>query len=239
MDLQKKIEEAIAELDKFPDEKKIKLKSKLYVQVKDRNHIFRKHFGLYLEVISEYELIEPTILNVGSTPQVLPGSVICKTYCKHDGKILAVGIAEAQRNSAASKVIEKTQTVSLGRMLALLGLDGGEIASYEEIAAFHETSNPPQQASIKNSGIMYTNKGEANNDIAKITVDNVVPLHNIETSALVEEASSFELIKERLVEAIHLGKLEQIYTQNKNIIDNNEDLLRIYKNRKESINEWQ
>jgi CRISPR/Cas system-associated endoribonuclease Cas2 len=70
-------------------------------------------------------------------------------------------------------------------------------------------------------------------------VDNVVPLHNIETSALVEEASSFELIKERLVEAIHLGKLEQIYTQNKNIIDNNEDLLRIYKNRKESINEWQ
>ena len=86
---------------------------------------------------------------------------------------------------------------------------------------------------------MYTNKGEQNNDIAKITVDNVVPLHNIETSALVEEASSFELIKERLVEAIHLGKLEQIYTQNKNIIDNNEDLLRIYKNRKESINEWQ
>ena len=238
MDLQKKIEEAIAELDKFPDEKKIKLKSKLYVQVKDRNHIFRKHFGLYLEVISEYELIEPTILNVGSTPQVLPGSVICKTYCKHDGKILAVGIAEAQRNSAASKVIEKTQTVSLGRMLALLGLDGGEIASYEEIAAFHETSTSPQE-SIKNSGIMYTNKGEANNDIAKITVDNVVPLHNIESSALVEEASSFELIKELLVEAIHLGKLEQIYTQNKNIIDNNEDLLRIYKNRKESINEWQ
>ena len=238
MDLQKKIEEAIAELDKFPEEKKIKLKSKLYVQVKDRNHIFRKHFGLYLEVISEYELIEPTILNVGSTPQVLPGSVICKTYCKHDGKILAVGIAEAQRNSAASKVIEKTQTVSLGRMLALLGLDGGEIASYEEIAAFHETSTSPQE-SIKNSGIMYTNKGEANNDIAKITVDNVVPLHNIEFSALVEEASSFELIKELLVEAIHLGKLEQIYTQNKNIIDNNEDLLRIYKNRKESINEWQ
>ena len=239
MDLQKKIEEAIAELDKFPEEKKIKLKSKRYVQVKDRNHIFRKHFGFYLEVISEYELIEPTILNVGSTPQVLPGSVICKTYCKHDGKILAVGIAEAQRNSAASKVIEKTQTVSLGRMLALLGLDGGEIASYEEIAAFHEASTPPQDASIKNSGIMYTNKGEANNDIAKITVDNVVPLHNIGTSALVEEASSFELIKEHLVEAIHLGKLEQIYTQNKNIIDNNKDLLRIYKNRKESINEWQ
>lgn len=238
MDLQKKIEEAIAELDKFPEEKKIKLKSKRYVQVKDRNHIFRKHFGFHLEVISEYELIEPTILNVGSTPQVLPGSVICKTYCKHDGKILAVGIAEAQRNSAASKVIEKTQTVSLGRMLALLGLDGGEIASYEEIAAFHETSTSPQE-SIKNSGINYTNKGEANNDIAKITVDNVVPLHNIESSALVEEASSFELIKELLVEAIHLGKLEQIYTENKNIIDNNEDLLRIYKNRKESINEWQ
>lgn len=238
MDLQKKIEEAIAELDKFPEEKKIKLKSKRYVQVKDRNHIFRKHFGFHLEVISEYELIEPTILNVGSTPQVLPGSVICKTYCKHDGKILAVGIAEAQRNSAASKVIEKTQTVSLGRMLALLGLDGGEIASYEEIAAFHDSSTSPQE-SIKNSGINYTNKGEANNDIAKITVDNVVPLHNIESSALVEEASSFELIKELLVEAIHLGKLEQIYTQNKNIIDNNEDLLRIYKNRKESINEWQ
>ena len=68
-----------------------------------------------------------------------------------------------------------------------------------------------------------------------------MPLHNIETSAIVEveEAPSFELIKERLVEAIHLGKLEQIYTENKNIIDNNEDLLRIYKNRKESINEWQ
>lgn len=229
MDTIKAINNAMEELKNLPDEDKVQLGRKFYAMVKDRNHIFRKHFGFTFEIITEFELHEPTILRVGEEEKVLPGSVICKTYCKDQERILAVGIAEAQRNSAASKVIEKTQTVSLGRMLACLGLDGGEFASGDEMKAFLDNDTPEDDAP----------KGAAD-DVAIAT--NVVPMKNIKSSQKKKVGTTSSIadedVKTKLKDAKHLGDLEQVFTNHRDQIINNKKLLDFYNNRKESINEW-
>ena len=97
MDINSSLQAAINEVEKFDDEQKINIRGKLYTQVKDRNRVFRKHFGTKLEVITEYEFTDMQ-------------TVVCKTTCKDKDKILAVGLAEAKRNSNSDKVLEKNTT---------------------------------------------------------------------------------------------------------------------------------
>lgn len=214
MDINSLLDAAIADVENFKDEEKVNIKGKLYTQVKDRNRIFRKHFRTKLEVITEYEFTDQN-------------TVVCKTTCKDKEKILAVGIAESVRNSSQDKVMEKTQTVSLGRMLACLGLDGGEFASGDEIAAFVHPMNPPQQQSTVN--VEEPNKKE------DVFTENIVSKTKKDT----KENYSFDhinVIRNKLTQAKHLGQLKEIFSEHKNEIENNPQLQTFFNNRRDGIN---
>lgn len=214
MDINSLLDAAIADVENFKDEEKVNIKGKLYTQVKDRNRIFRKHFRTKLEVITEYEFTNQN-------------TVVCKTTCKDKEKILAVGIAESVRNSSQDKVMEKTQTVSLGRMLACLGLDGGEFASGDEIAAFVHPMNPPQQQSTVN--VEEPNKKE------DVFTENIVNKTKKDT----KENYSFDhinVIRNKLTQAKHLGQLKEVFSEHKNEIENNPQLQNFFNNRRDGIN---
>jgi len=214
MDINSLLDAAIADVENFKDEEKVNIKGKLYTQVKDRNRIFRKHFRTKLEVITEYEFTDQN-------------TVVCKTTCKDKEKILAVGIAESVRNSNQDKVMEKTQTVSLGRMLACLGLDGGEFASGDEIAAFVHPINPPQQQSTVN--VEEPNKKE------DVFNENIVSKTKKDT----KENYSFNhinVIRNKLTQAKHLGQLKEVFSEHKNEIENNPQLQNFFNNRRDGIN---
>ena len=216
MDINSSLLAAINDVENFDDEQKVNIKGKLYTQVKDRNRVFRRHFGTKLEVITEYEFTDMQ-------------TVVCKTTCKDKDKILAVGLAEAKRNSNSDKVLEKTQTVSLGRMLACLGLDGGEFASGEEIAAFiHPGTLPSKETIIPNS------KNKVDN--ATSETSNVGKYDHLDKS-IHKNIDLVNMIRNKLTQAKHLGALKEIFSEHKNDIENNRELLNFYNNRKRGIND--
>ena len=221
MDINSSLQAAINEVEKFDDEQKVNIRGKLYTQVKDRNRVFRKHFGTKLEVITEYEFTDMQ-------------TVVCKTTCKDKDKILAVGLAEAKRNSNSDKVLEKTQTVSLGRMLACLGLDGGEFASGDEIAAFiHPMTLPKKETIVPDS----KNKVDIVSSSPKQTngVGNYDHLVNNEDKAS-SNMQKLNSIRNKLTLAKHLGTLKEIFSEHRHDIENNRELLNFYNNRKRGIN---
>lgn len=219
MDINSSLQAAINEVENFDESQKVSIKGKLYTQVKDRNRVFRKHFGTKLEVITEYEFTDMK-------------TVICKTTCKDKDKILAVGLAEAQRDSNQDKVLEKTQTVSLGRMLASLGLDGGEFASGDEIAAFIHPGTPPKDKTTTSSS-----KDNSINHVEKPNnVDNYNHLLKDEEKSSID-MNTVNMIRNKLTQAKHLGTLKAIFTEHRNDIENNRELLNFYNNRKRGIND--
>ena len=215
MDINSSLLAAINDVENFDETKKVNIKGKLYTQVKDRNRVFRKHFGTKLEVITDYEFTDMK-------------TVICKTTCKDKDKVLAVGLAEAQRNSNSDKVLEKTQTVSLGRMLACLGLDGGEFASGDEIAAFIHPGTLPTKDTTKPSSENKANIDTLNNtDVSNYNHLVEKNIHNIE---------NINIIRNKLIQAKHLGALKEIFSEYKNDIENNRELLNFFNNRRNGIN---
>lgn len=216
MDINSSLLAAINDVENFGDEQKVNIKGKLYTQVKDRNRVFRKHFGTKLEVITEYEFTDMQ-------------TVVCKTTCKDKDKILAVGLAEAKRNSNSDKVLEKTQTVSLGRMLACLGLDGGEFASGEEIAAFIHPGTLPSKENISPNS-----KNKVDN--ATSETSNVGKYDHLDKS-IHKNIDLVNMIRNKLTQAKHLGALKEIFSEHKNDIENNRELLNFYNNRKRGIND--
>ena len=225
MDINSLLDAAILEVEKMPDDQKINIKGKLYTQVKDRNRIFRKHFRTKLEVISDYEFTDQN-------------TVVCKTTCKDKEKILAVGIAESVRNSNSDKVMEKTQTVSLGRMLACLGLDGGEFASGDELAAFiHPITSP--QADINKSEKKTKEKDDPLSLNDKKIVNNLHKSVDLQSNNVTNDNYSYDHINEirnKLTKAKHLGQLKQIFSEHKDEIEKNPQLQNFFNNRRDGIN---
>ena len=216
MDINSSLLAAINDVENFDDEQKVNIKGKLYTQVKDRNRVFRRHFGTKLEVITEYEFTDMQ-------------TVVCKTTCKDKDKILAVGLAEAKRNSNSDKVLEKTQTVSLGRMLACLGLDGGEFASGEEIAAFiHPGTLPSKETIVPNSKNKVDNATSETSKVGKY--DHL-------DKSIHKNIDLVNMIRNKLTQAKQLGALKEIFSEHKNDIENNRELLNFYNNRKRGIND--
>lgn len=223
MDINSLLDAAIADVENFKDEEKVNIKGKLYTQVKDRNRIFRKHFRTKLEVITDYEFTDQN-------------TVVCKTTCKDKEKILAVGIAESVRNSSQDKVMEKTQTVSLGRMLACLGLDGGEFASGDEIAAFVHPMNPPQTKSTANVEKRY-NEDEVFLKKTENNVNNVQEASKNDSNNITNYSyDHINTIRNKLTQAKHLGQLKEIFSEHKNEIENNPQLQNFFNNRRNGIN---
>ena len=138
----KKLLDAIAESQRIEESKRVSTRGgKKYSYVKDRNSIFRKHFGLDVSYHSSYELTEPKVLsyvdkNGKQNDKFIPGSVIVKTEIFYKNKFLACGLAQEFRDSNpvnTTSAMENCQTSSLGRALAMLDLTGTEFASADEM----------------------------------------------------------------------------------------------------------
>ena len=219
-----KLKEAIEELSKLPNDKehKVPIHKKWYATVNTRNHIFRKYFGTDASYISRVEFRDPIFHN---DKMIFAGSVVATTELWIKKNMIAVGIAEEIRNSSPvnkTSATENAMTSSLGICLARAGLDGGEFASADEM----------QIAAHNGKAI-----DELNNDDASDTQEkdnkHIPPIKDYEDdfSPGVSE-SEFARISAALDGVKHLGQLGSVYTKDEIPIESNEQLKKIYENKR-------
>jgi hypothetical protein len=229
----KKLLDAIAESQRIEESKRVSTRGgKKYSYVKDRNSIFRKHFGLDVSYHSSYELTEPKVLsyvdkNGKQIDKFIPGSVIVKTEIFYKNKFLACGLAQEFRDSNpvnTTSAMENCQTSSLGRALAMLDLTGTEFASADEM----------QIMEINKRVVDSTNNNDAS-DTSEENKNHIPPIKEDDQSSEVS-LSDFTMISNAIDGSKHLGQLRSIYTKFKNEIDSNEQLQGVYKNHEEKIN---
>ena len=227
----KKLFDAINEV-RNSEIKAKEIKGKSYLYVKDRNSIFRKHFGLDVSYHSSYELTDPKVFNYidkngKEIHKFLPGSVIVKTEIFYKNKFLACGLAQEFRDSNhinVTSAMENCQTSSLGRALACLDLTGTEFASADEM----------QIAAHNGKAIDELNNNDAS-DTSEENKNHIPPIKEDDLSSEVS-LSDFTMISNAIDGSKHLGQLRSIYTKFKNEIDSNEQLQGVYKNHEEKIN---
>ena len=229
----KKLSDAIAESQRIEVSKRVSTKGgKKYSYVKDRNSIFRKHFGLDVSYHSSYELTEPKVFNYKNNKgelieKFIPGSVIVKTEIFYKNKFLACGLAQEFRDSNpvnTTSAMENCQTSSLGRALAMLDLTGTEFASADEM----------QIMEINKRVVDSTNNNDAS-DTSEENNNHIPPISENDQSSEVS-LSDFTMISNAIDGSKDLGRLRSIYTKFKNEIDSNEQLQGVYKNHEEKIN---
>ena len=227
----KKLFDAINEV-RNSEIKAKEIKGKSYLYVKDRNSIFRKHFGLDVSYHSSYELTDPKVFNYidkngKEIHKFLPGSVIVKTEIFYKNKFLACGLAQEFRDSNhinITSAMENCQTSSLGRALACLDLTGTEFASADEM-----------QIMENNKGFVDTTNNNDAIDTSEENKNHIPPIKEDDQSSEVS-LSDFTMISNAIDGSKHLGQLRSIYTKYKNEIDSNEQLQGVYKNHEEKIN---
>tara|TARA_R100000005_G_scaffold30983_1_gene13972 strand:+ start:284 stop:1030 length:747 start_codon:yes stop_codon:yes gene_type:complete len=229
----KKLLDAIAESQRIEESKRVSTRGgKKYSYVKDRNSIFRKHFGLDVSYHSSYELTEPKVFSYKNNKgelieKFIPGSVIVKTEIFYKNKFLACGLAQEFRDSNpvnTTSAMENCQTSSLGRALAMLDLTGTEFASADEM----------QIMEINKRVVDSTNNNDAS-DTSEENKNHIPPISENDQSSEVS-LSDFTMISNAIDGSKHLGQLRSIYTKYKNEIDSNEQLQGVYKNHEEKIN---
>ena len=229
----KKLLDAIAESQRIEESKRVSTRGgKKYSYVKDRNSIFRKHFGLDVSYHSSYELTEPKVFSYKNNKgelieKFIPGSVIVKTEIFYKNKFLACGLAQEFRDSNpvnTTSAMENCQTSSLGRALAMLDLTGTEFASADEM----------QIMEINKRVVDSTNNNDAS-DTSEENKNHIPPISENDQSSEVS-LSDFTMISNAIDGSKHLGQLRSIYTKFKNEIDSNEQLQGVYKNHEEKIN---
>ena len=227
----KKLFDAINEV-RNSEIKAKEIKGKSYLYVKDRNSIFRKHFGLDVSYHSSYELTDPKVFNYidkngKEIHKFLPGSVIVKTEIFYKNKFLACGLAQEFRDSNhinVTSAMENCQTSSLGRALACLDLTGTEFASADEM-----------QIMENNKGFVDSTNNNDASDTSEENNNHIPPISENDQSSEVS-LSDFTMISNAIDGSKHLGQLRSIYTKFKNEIDSNEQLQGVYKNHEEKIN---
>jgi hypothetical protein len=227
----KKLFDAINEV-RNSEIKAKEIKGKSYLYVKDRNSIFRKHFGLDVSYHSSYELTDPKVFNYidkngKEIHKFLPGSVIVKTEIFYKNKFLACGLAQEFRDSNhinVTSAMENCQTSSLGRALACLDLTGTEFASADEM-----------QIMENNKGFVDSTNNNDASDTSEENKNHIPPIKEDDQSSEVS-LSDFTMISNAIDGSKHLGQLRSIYTKYKNEIDSNEQLQGVYKNHEEKIN---
>jgi len=227
----KKLFDAINEV-RNSEIKAKEIKGKSYLYVKDRNSIFRKHFGLDVSYHSSYELTDPKVFNYidkngKEIHKFLPGSVIVKTEIFYKNKFLACGLAQEFRDSNhinVTSAMENCQTSSLGRALACLDLTGTEFASADEM-----------QIMENNKGFVDSTNNNDASDTSEENKNHIPPINENDQSSEVS-LSDFTMISNAIDGSKDLGRLRSIYTKFKNEIDSNEQLQGVYKNHEEKIN---
>tara|TARA_R100000479_G_C6369730_1_gene196468 strand:- start:133 stop:858 length:726 start_codon:yes stop_codon:yes gene_type:complete len=217
-----KLKEAIIEVSKLSPKDKVKIHNKYYATVNTRNHIFRKYFGTDASYISRVEFRDPIFHN---DKMIFAGSVVATTELWIKKNMIAVGIAEEIRNSSPvnkTSATENAMTSSLGICLARAGLDGGEFASADEM----------QIAAHNGKAIDELNNNDAS-DTQEKDNKHIPPIKDYEDdfSPGVSE-SEFARISAALDGAKHLGGLGSVFTRDKIPINSNEQLKKIYENKR-------
>jgi len=224
----KKLLDAIRESQRIAEDKRVSTRGgKKYSYVKDRNSIFRKHFGLDVSYHSSYELTEPKVLsykdkNDKTIDKFIPGSVIVKTEIFYKNKFLACGLAQEYRDSNPVNVtsaMENCQTSSLGRALAMLDLTGTEFASADEM-----------QIMENNKGVVDSLNNNSANDTSQEESNQVnIPSKNFDENPSAEVSETeFARISSLIDKTKFLGDLQTVYTNNSIPIDSNEQLHNLY-----------
>ena len=230
----KKLSDAIQEV-RNSESKAKDIKGNSYLYVKDRNSIFRKHFGLDVSYHSSYELTEPKVFNYldkngKEIHKFIPGSVIVKTEIFYKNKFLACGLAQEFRDSNhinITSAMENCQTSSLGRALACLDLTGTEFASADEM-----------QIMENNKGVVDSLNNSSANDTSQEESNQVnTPSKNFDETPSVEvSVSEFARIDAAINKAKHLGDLQTVFTHDQIPIESNEQLNKIYKDKEQRLN---
>ena len=217
-----KLKEAIVEVSKLSPKDKVRIHNKYYATVNTRNHIFRKYFGTDASYISRVEFRDPIFHN---DKMIFAGSVVATTELWIKKNMIAVGIAEEIRNSSPvnrTSATENAMTSSLGICLARAGLDGGEFASADEM----------QIAAHNGKAIDELNNNDAS-DTQEKDNKHIPPIKDYEDdfSPGVSE-SEFARISAALDGVKHLGQLKSVYTKDEIPIESNEQLKKIYENKR-------
>ncbi len=136
MSKEKTLESAIQEFrNNIQQSDYVKLGAKgEYLTVPYRIKFVREYFGNRLQIITFSSELEN-------------GSTKFRASVFLDGKELSVGESKMMVNR--DKEFEKSQTVSIGRALSILGFMGNEIATAEEIEDFIKSDAPQEKKQIK------------------------------------------------------------------------------------------
>ena len=217
-----KLKEAIIEVSKLSPKDKVKIHNKYYATVNTRNHIFRKYFGTDASYISRVEFRDPIFHN---DKMIFAGSVVATTELWIKKNMIAVGIAEEIRNSSPvnkTSATENAMTSSLGICLARAGLDGGEFASADEM----------QIAAHNGKAIDELNNNDAS-DTQEKDKKHIPPIKDYEDDFSPDVSESeFARISAALDGVKHLGQLGSVYTKDEIPIESNEQLKKIYENKR-------
>tara|TARA_R100000329_G_scaffold150684_1_gene144275 strand:- start:3 stop:734 length:732 start_codon:yes stop_codon:yes gene_type:complete len=219
-----KLKEAIDELRNIPNTKefKVPIHKKWYATVNTRNQIFRKYFGTDASYISRVEFRDPIFHN---DKMIFAGSVVATTELWIKKNMIAVGIAEEIRNSSPvnkTSATENAMTSSLGICLARAGLDGGEFASADEM----------QIAAHNGKAIDELNNNDAS-DTQEKDKKHIPPIKDYEDDFSPDVSESeFARISAALDGVKHLGQLGSVYTKDEIPIESNEQLKKIYENKR-------
>ena len=216
-----KLKEAIVEVSKLLPKDKVKIHNKYYATVNTRNHIFRKYFGIDASYISRVEFRDPIFHN---EKMIFAGSVVATTELWIKKNMIAVGIAEEIRNSSPvnkTSATENAMTSSLGICLARAGLDGGEFASADEMQI--ATHNGKAIDELNNSSAI---------DTQEIVDNHIPPKEDEENLSPDVSESEFARISAALDGVKHLGQLRSVYTKDEIPIESNEQLKKIYENKR-------
>ena len=223
----KKLFDAINEV-RNSEIKAKEIKGKSYLYVKDRNSIFRKHFGLDVSYHSSYELTEPKVFNYvdkkgKEVHKFIPESVIVKTEIFYKNKFLACGLAQEFRDSNpvnTTSAMENCQTSSLGRALAMLDLTGTEFASADEM-----------QIMDRNQGVIddLETSINSNTDTLEKKDSHIPPRKESSSSPTVSE-KEWNRIYSALIETTNLAELGLVFTKDQIPIETDKELKNVYDN---------
>ena len=225
-----KLKEAIIEVSKLSPKDKVRIHNKYYATVNTRNHIFRKYFGTDASYISRVEFRDPIFHN---DKMIFAGSVVATTELWIKKNMIAVGIAEEIRNSSPvnrTSATENAMTSSLGICLARAGLDGGEFASADEMQI--ATRNGLAVSELEKTVINSPKNNDAS-DTQEKDKKHIPPIKDYEDhfSPDVSERE-FARISAALDGVKHLGQLGSVYTKDEIPIESNEQLKKIYENKR-------
>jgi len=173
-----------------------------YLTVPYRIKFVREYFGNRLQILTFSSELEN-------------GSTKFRASVFLDGKELSVGESKMMVNR--DKEFEKSQTVSIGRALSILGFMGNEIATAEEIEDFIKSDAPQEKKQIKKEVKQEVIKKFNTQEFAKEWMEKLRKQAELSTTVNKFEQGIQVLGKEYTneLEQLYLDPIEDVRVANK------------------------